>query len=87
MMPEQEIFPREVISNVPRITLTGNERLHLEQHRGLIAYQPDGASFRTSAGLLRVSGAGLRFRLYTSGEAVITGRIDSVSIETGGGRK
>lgn len=74
----EEIIPREVTSRVPRITLTGHERLHIEQHRGLIDYAPDNIVFRTFCGLLRIGGAGLRFSLYTAGEALVTGRIDSV---------
>lgn len=75
----EDIFPREVVSNVPRVTLTGHERLHVEQHRGLVDYVPEHIVLRTSCGLMDVAGAGMRFTLYTAGEAVITGRIDSVS--------
>lgn len=77
-MMHHEIFPREVTGNVPRVTLTGHERLHVEQHRGLIAYSPEEIIFRTAAGLLRTAGAQLRFSMYTSGEALVNGRIDVV---------
>ena len=73
-----DIFPPEVTGNVPRVTMTGQERLHVEQHRGLIAYSQEEIIFRTAAGLLRATGEQLRFRLYTSGEALICGRIDRV---------
>ena len=33
-------FPREVVSSVPKVTATGNEMVLVEQHRGLVAYQP-----------------------------------------------
>lgn len=74
-----ELFPREVISDVPRMTLTGHERLHVEQHKGLIDYAPDVIAMRTACGLLRIDGAGLRFVIYTAAEAVIVGRIDAIS--------
>ncbi len=76
-----ELFPKEVTSNVPRITLTGHEQLHIEQHRGLIDYSPESIVFRSSCGLVRIAGAGMGFSLYTSGEARITGQIDSVCFE------
>lgn len=75
------LFPREVTSNVPRLTLTGHERLHVEQHRGLIDYAPEHIVLRSSCGLIRISGAGMRFDLYSSAEAMITGRIDSVTFQ------
>ena len=73
------VFPREVTSNVPCITLTGRERLHVEQHRGLVDYEQDHIVLRTVVGLMRIAGAGMVFRLYNAQEAVIVGRIDSVS--------
>lgn len=77
-MMHSDIFPREVTGNVPRVTLTGQERLHVEQHRGLIAYSPEEIIFRTALGLLRTAGEGLCFSKYTSGEALVKGRIDVV---------
>lgn len=86
-MAEHELFPREVTSNVPHMTLTGTERLHVEQHRGLIAYQPEEIVFRTACGLMHVCGEQLHFRMYTSSEALISGQISGIHIdETGGGR-
>lgn len=73
-----EIFPREVTSKVPLVTLTGRELLHVEQHRGLVDYEPENIVLRTVSGLMRVGGAGMIFRLYNAQEAIIAGRIDSV---------
>lgn len=81
-----EFFPREVISDVPRVTLTGHERLHVEQHKGLVDYAPEVIAMRTSCGLMRVNGAGMRFVTYTAAEAVIVGRIDAVSFPGQEGR-
>lgn len=75
----EELFPREVTSDVPRMTLTGHERLHVEQHKGLVDYAPEIIAMRTSCGLMRIAGAGMRFVTYTAAEAVIVGRIDSIS--------
>lgn len=75
---QRELFPREVVSKVPRVTLTGHERLHIEQHGGLVDYDPENIVFRTSVGLMQISGAGMVFSLYSAGEAIVTGRIDGV---------
>lgn len=86
-MSEQELFPREVTTDVPCVTLTGREKLHVEQHRGLVAYQPDEICFRTACGLLRVTGTGLRFSMYTGAEAIIGGQITGVAFTGEGGRR
>lgn len=75
------LFPREVTGHVPRITLTGRERLHIEQHQGLIDYAQDNIVLRTSSGLLRVSGTGMLFSLYSEAEAIVTGQIISVAFD------
>ena len=82
-MDKGELFPKEVVSDMPRVTMTGSERVHVEQHKGLIAYQPEEVVFRVATGRLTVKGQELRFRLYTSGEAILTGRVDSVAIAGG----
>lgn len=82
-----ELFPREVVSHVPRITLTGTGRLQVEQHQGLIGYQQEEVLFRTACGTLRVTGGALRFQAYTAGDALLVGRIDSVTLEAEGSRR
>lgn len=78
---QEVLFPREVTGNVPRITLTGHEHLHIEQHQGLIDYEPENIVLRTKCGLIRIAGAGLCFNLYTATEARIIGRIDCVEFQ------
>ena len=51
---QTQIFPREVTSGVPRITLTGHERLHIEQHQGLIDYAQENIIMRTACGLVYI---------------------------------
>ena len=77
------LFPKEVTGHVPRITLTGHELLHIEQHRGLIDYSEENIVLRTGSGLVRIGGCGMRFSLYTAGEARIIGQIDSVCFQHG----
>ncbi|MBQ8556231.1 MAG: YabP/YqfC family sporulation protein [Clostridia bacterium] len=85
-MQREPLFPKEVTGTVPRITMTGAERVHIEQHQGLMAYQEEEVVFRTSLGMLRISGSGLRFTSYTSGEAILTGSIQNIGIQPSGGR-
>ena len=79
-MRREELFPQEVISDVPRITMTGSQTVHIEQHKGLIAYQPEEVAFRTASGTLKITGGDMRFKLYTSGEAVLMGRIAGITL-------
>ena len=78
-------FPREVVSGVPRVTATGNEMVLVEQHRGLVAYQPEEVVFRTASGMLTIRGIGLRFKHYTAAEALLLGRVEDISLGQRGG--
>ena len=80
-------FPREVVSDVPRVTATGNEMVMIEQHKGLVAYQPDEVVFRTASGLMTIRGSELRFRRYAAGEALLIGHIDGISLTGRGGER
>ncbi|MBR6569807.1 MAG: YabP/YqfC family sporulation protein [Clostridia bacterium] len=83
---QQEIFPREVTSNVPRVTLTGRERLLVEQHQGLETCTETQVSLRTSCGLLTVTGQRLLFQHYSKTEALIAGEIESIRLTPEGRR-
>lgn len=84
-MTGRNFIPREVSGNIPFITLSGMERLHIEQHRGLNAFHAERVSFRTAAGELTVTGSGLRFVSYSSQEATLCGRIVSLAWTASGG--
>ncbi|MBE5768191.1 MAG: hypothetical protein E7333_01175 [Clostridiales bacterium] len=73
-------FPNEVISDIPRIILTGDQRFLIEQHKGLTTYQPTRVVFRSGAGRVQVTGSDMRLKRYTASEAVVIGRIDTVTV-------
>lgn len=81
---QRELFPKEVTTDVPRIILTGRDRLLVEQHKGLEVCTASEIGLRTSCGCLSVTGNGLLFLRYTQTEALITGRIDAVRLDTEG---
>lgn len=83
-MKGEGLFPRELTADIPRITMTGNELIQIEQHRGLMAYQQEDIALLTGTGMLRIQGKALKFRLYSATEAIISGEIDSVSLGEGG---
>lgn len=80
-MLAEAIFPKEVVADVPRITMIGTEQVRVEQHHGLAMYQPETILFRASGGQVRVTGKALRFLRYGAAEAVVTGEITGVTVE------
>ena len=83
-MEKEPFFPPEVTGGAFKVTLTGRERAWVEQHQGLLGYTAEEALFRTKAGTQRITGENLRFLRYTAADAIVTGRIDSISVAGGG---
>ena len=75
-MEKEPFFPPEVTGGAFKVTLTGRGRAWVEQHQGLLGYTAEEA--------LRISGANLRFLRYSSSDAIVTGRIDAISVLGGG---
>lgn len=82
-MHDGGLFSPELTSDIPRIVMTGKKLILVEQHRGLVSYQQDEVSLKTSIGLLKLQGTELRFRHYTATEAVICGEITHVFLMEG----
>lgn len=80
-MEKEPFFPPEVTSGAVKVTLTGQGRACVEQHRGLLGYTPEEALLRTKAGTLRITGRNLRFLRYSAEDAVLTGEIESIRLE------
>lgn len=83
-MRREPFFPSEVTGQAVTATLTGNTRVYIEQHQGLVGYTEEEALFRTKEGTLRIGGRALRFALYTAQEAVVTGEIEQITMLGGG---
>jgi len=80
-MQKEAFFPAELWQDLPHITLTGGQLLHIEQHHGMVSYQPNQIVFDTSRGMLTVMGESLHVRKYTSTEAQLVGQIDAVLLK------
>lgn len=78
-----EVFdlPGDVLGGLPRIELTGDGELRMENHRGILDYGSE--EIHVSGGRLavRIRGEGLELRAMNRTELLITGRIRSVELE------
>lgn len=82
---EENLFPAEVTSGVPFITMTGNTLIRIEQHNGLIGCRPDEIMISTSCGCYVINGENLYLKRYSTSEVFVAGRISAVSIRQEGG--
>jgi sporulation protein YqfC len=71
-------LPRDIVLDLPKITLVGNLQLYIENHKGIIEYSSGVVRINTKAGILAVTGAGLTIRTIVVEEIIIAGQIDRV---------
>ena len=81
-----EIFdlPGEALTDMPKLSLTGNRRLHIEGHKGIQAYDGSLIAIKGRAMLLQVYGDDLEISSMSAEELLITGNISKVELERQG---
>lgn len=75
-------IPREVISNVPKITVTGFDEVLIENFKGILEYEDYFARISTSIGIININGFNLKLNQMTDDDILVSGRIESLDFET-----
>lgn len=71
-------LPKDIILDLPMITLTGNERINITNHKGLAGYNQTTARIKTSIGIAQISGLGLIIKEIGRENIIIEGKIEMV---------
>lgn len=74
-------MPKEVISNVPKITIVGSNEMLIENYKGILEYEEFFVRVNTYIGIINVNGLNLNLNQITEDDIIITGKIDSIDIE------
>lgn len=74
-------LPREVVSNVPKITVTGFDELIIENFRGILEYENFFVRIGTYIGNVNINGFNLKLSQMNDEDILVTGKIESVSFE------
>ncbi len=73
-------LPRDVVLDLPRLTLVGKLQLTVENHRGLVEYTPERVRIAVHEGEIVVTGRGLAIGSVYRDEMIIGGRIDGLEL-------
>lgn len=71
-------IPRDLVLDIPKLTLVGRSELYLENHRGIIEYNLNRLRINLSRGFLEVEGGNLEICTLMPEELHVTGEIYSV---------
>ena len=77
-----EVFdlPGDLVAGLPRVELTGNRELRMENHKGILAYGTEEIHISGGKLILKVRGAGLELRAMNASELLITGTITGIDL-------
>ena len=68
-------LPRDLFEGLPIIELTGNRKLYISNHRGILQYKQDEICIMSQALRIDVKGLDMILESYTREELVIRGYI------------
>ena len=71
-------MPKELLCNLPRITLIGDVQMLLENYGGIIEYNDELLRLKVREGEVVVTGKDLKIKNFLSDELLIEGKIASV---------
>ena len=72
-------LPKEVLLNLPLISLIGKEEVGIENFKGILEYHEETVRVNTTAGVLRIEGHGLKLKQLTAEQIVVTGQIKALA--------
>jgi sporulation protein YqfC len=73
-------LPGDILPGLPRIELLGDRELHVESHKGILAYGSEEIHISGGKLVVRVRGEGLELRAMDPARLLITGRISMVEL-------
>ena len=77
-----EVFemPEELTMDLPRITLIGNIKLSVENHKGIMEYSEHQIKLKVNDGFLLAKGNGLALKNISPDEVLLQGEITRMAI-------
>lgn len=74
-------MPKEVYTNVPKLTVVGFEEMIIENYKSILEYEEFFVRINTHMGILNINGFNLNLEKMTNDDIKITGTIESVDLE------
>ncbi len=71
-------LPGSLVTNLPRIEISGGRQMLIEQHKGIIEYSPSEISVNAASGIIKIRGDGLELKAMTETRLLVSGLILSL---------
>ena len=74
-------IPREIVSKVPKITVTAFDEILIENFKGILEYEEFFVRISTHIGIININGFNLKLSQMTEDDILVSGRIESLDFE------
>lgn len=74
-------LPRDIILNVPKIIVTGDSEITIENHKGVVAFSENQVKVNSGIGLISIYGSNFEIIFMGGTTIVIGGKFKSVIYE------
>lgn len=74
-------LPKEVYSNVPKISIMGFDEMLIENFKGILEYEEFYIKISTYIGIININGYNLNLENMTNDDIKVTGQIESFEFE------
>ena len=73
--------PKDVIMNIPRMTISGDKEIYIEHHKGIMEYTDTEIRVSTAMGTVRVKGTKLVIERIRIEDLLISGTFTRIEYE------
>lgn len=78
---EKMDLPRDIMLNLPKITIIGNNEIVIENHKGVILFENEQVKINSRVGLISIYGKGFEILFMGGNTVTLSGKFKSVIYE------
>lgn len=75
-------IPKEIISKIPKITVTGFDEVLIENFKGILEYEDFFVRISTHIGNISINGFNLKLSQMTEDDILVSGKIENLDFES-----
>lgn len=73
-------LPKDVVLDLPKITIMGNIQLYISNHKGIIEYTKETLRINSTIGIVKISGTNMELKTILTEEIIVNGNIEKIEI-------
>ena len=73
-------LPKDIVMDLPKITIIGNIQINISNHKGIIEYTESTLRINSSIGIIKIQGDNLELKTILLEEIIVHGDIESLEI-------